>query len=289
MPDQSPASTELPARPAAPSISIVIAVLNGAATLGRCLESIFEQTYPNLDVIVTDGGSTDGTVTILESAGSRIHYWDSQEDTGIYQAWNRALEHAKGEWLLFLGADDWLMGSDVIDKVVGALVAAEGRFRLVYAAVDVVTEDGAIDHSIGRPWATARQEIRRGMAIPHSATFHHRSLFTRCGGFDESFRIAGDYEFVLRELPEHDALFVPELVLVAKGARGVSDRPETRVLMVRENHRAKRLHGLTRTPEWLALIIIRTRFRGWLLRRFGPEVETSVTTAYRAAMRRRQD
>ena len=89
-----------------PSVSVIIAVFNRAATLQSCLDSVFEQTPQSLEIIICDGGSTDGSREILEANGARLSYWQSQPDRGVPHAWNMALTRATGEWVCFLGADD---------------------------------------------------------------------------------------------------------------------------------------------------------------------------------------
>ena len=91
-----------------PKISIIVAVYNSKKTLQRCIDSVFSQTYPHKELIIIDGGSTDGTVDILRANNDKITYWKSEPDNGIYQAWNKALDHAKSDWICFLGADDYL-------------------------------------------------------------------------------------------------------------------------------------------------------------------------------------
>ena len=89
-----------------PSVSVIVAVFNRAATLQSCLDSIFAQTFQPLEIIVCDGGSNDGSREILASNRARLSYWQSQPDRGVPHAWNTALMHATGEWVCFLGADD---------------------------------------------------------------------------------------------------------------------------------------------------------------------------------------
>jgi len=98
------------ARPvsSSPMLSIVIVTLNAARTLQRCLDSIFMQDYPSLQVIVMDGGSNDGTTAILERNTERIGYWSSEKDGGIYDAMNKAVQKATGDFIYFIGADDEL-------------------------------------------------------------------------------------------------------------------------------------------------------------------------------------
>ena len=86
--------------------SIVIATYNAELFLLRCLRSVFEQTYEHVEIIVIDGGSNDNTVPILQANADKIRAWISEPDSGIYEAWNKALVRWRGDWILFLGADD---------------------------------------------------------------------------------------------------------------------------------------------------------------------------------------
>ena len=113
-----------------PRITVIIAVRNGAATLQRALDSVFEQTYADTELIVMDGASTDATPAIVERNAARIGYWVSEPDTGIYDAWNKALGHVTGDWICFLGADDRLHAPDVLERVAAALVADGGEHRV---------------------------------------------------------------------------------------------------------------------------------------------------------------
>ncbi len=89
-----------------PLVTVVTAVFNGGSYLEGCLESVLTQDYPNIEHIIVDGGSTDGTLDILRSRQDRIALWVSGPDCGVYDAWNKSLVLAKGGWIAFLGADD---------------------------------------------------------------------------------------------------------------------------------------------------------------------------------------
>lgn len=95
-------------------ISVVIATYNCAETLQDCLDSIYAQTYPDIDIVVIDGGSKDATVQVIRSNEEYLGYWISEPDRGIYDAWNKAIIQAKGEWVYFLGADDVLHAPDFL-------------------------------------------------------------------------------------------------------------------------------------------------------------------------------
>ena len=119
---------------ARPRISIVISVLNGAATLERCLASVLEQDWPETETIVIDGGSTDGTPATLERFRPHLAWCESKPDRGIYHAWNKALDHATGDWIAFLGADDRIRDRRVLARLAPVLSESAGRWLVVYAS-----------------------------------------------------------------------------------------------------------------------------------------------------------
>lgn len=90
-------------------VSIIIVTYNAAEFLQNCLDSIYKQKYPNIEIIILDGNSNDGTVDILKANNNKITFWKTEKDDGIYDAMNKALHYVKGEWVYFLGADDVLL------------------------------------------------------------------------------------------------------------------------------------------------------------------------------------
>jgi glycosyltransferase involved in cell wall biosynthesis len=271
-----------------PLFSVIVAVRNGAATIQRCFDSVFGQTFKEWELIVIDGGSSDGTQDLLARNAGRIHYWVSEPDRGIYHAWNKALAEARGTWICFLGADDRFHDRNVLQRMAGPLVSAQGAYRVAYGGVNRVDGSGHVLSRHGLPWSSVRADFRKYMAIPHQAVFHDRTLFDRHGQFDERYRISGDYELLLRELVEHDALFVPDLIVVDMSAGGLSDRPERRATLLRESQRARRAHGLAGRSEgfWLSLRLIRASFRAWLTRVFGQRVSDWVAGVYLFVVRK---
>ena len=268
----------------APSIGVVIAVMNGARTLDACLRSVLGQDYPNVETIVIDGGSTDGTIAIVEQHASRLAHWESGPDRGVYDAWNKALDHVMAEWILFLGSDDRLHGTGALAGIAPSLGQAGGSPRVVYGLLDLIDRSGAVIATLGEPWEGARQALRNGTMLPHPATFHHRSLFELHGRFDDRYKIAGDYEFLLRELLDHDALFVPHTV-TDMAAGGMSARPETDGRRAWEKWRARHVHGLTPKPEWRSPAVLRSVAYSWLVRRFGHSTAERARLAYQRLRR----
>lgn len=265
---------------AVPQISVVIAVRDAATMIQGCLDSVFDQDAP-AEIVVIDGASTDGTRAIVAANAERLAYWESAPDRGIYHAWNKALLHATGEWIYFLGADDRLASPDVLRRMDAALAGlAEGE-RVAYGRARIVDAAGAEVRIVGRPWSETREAFRSGVPLAHQAVFQRRELFERLGPFDERYRICGDYEWLLRELRTGDAVFVPDVVVADVGRTGLSSRPESERMMRREFHRARHANGLTRIPESLAPQVLRIELRDLVARTFGQGVAGAGVRAYR--------
>jgi glycosyltransferase involved in cell wall biosynthesis len=202
-------------------VSIIVAVLNDAPALQRCIDSITDQDYPNKQLVIVDGGSTDGSLEIIrDNAGSFAH-WESEPDRGIYHAWNKAIERATGEWICFLGADDYFLDSsslsDLVDR--GELEGSD----LVCGLVWYVDGQGVPQFTHGRPWDWKR--MLRFHSVSHTGMLHRRRLFEEHGNFNEEFRIAGDYEFLLRLGPSLRASFVDRVYLCMSDSGVSSAKP----------------------------------------------------------------
>lgn len=250
-------------------ISIVVSVLNGVDTLQRCLDSVATQTCSAKELIVIDGGSTDGTQELLRSNSAMLAYWKSEPDRGIYHAWNKALANARGDWICFLGADDYLWSPDILERLTPKLAGAYPSARVVYGQVAIVNRVGEEVLRVGEPWESARERFRHIMSIPHPGLMHHRSLFEEHGIFDEAFRIAGDYELLLRELGTRDALFVPDLLVAGVRHGGLSATPSGRRTSLLECRAAQRKNGISRPGTLWIWEFAKAQVRVWLWQIFG--------------------
>jgi glycosyltransferase involved in cell wall biosynthesis len=227
-----------------PLVTVVTAVLNGQPYIAGCLESVLRQDYPNIEHIVLDGGSTDGTLDVLEQYSDRIALWRSEPDKGIYDAWNKALAEARGEWICFLGSDDEFLPGAISAYM--AQAAQHPMAEYLCSEARLLAASGK-ERVIGRPWNW--QGFLRRMDVCHVGSMHKRTLFQQLGEFDPSYRIAGDYEFLLRPRSELRTAFLPaETVYVRAG--GVCH--STRVIY--ESYRAKHeTGGLSRLFAFLDL------------------------------------
>jgi glycosyltransferase involved in cell wall biosynthesis len=237
-------------------ISVIIAVYNNAKTLQDCLDSVDKQTYKNVELIVIDGGSNDGTADLLKANHSKINYWISESDDGIYNAWNKALAQATGDWVCFLGADDFFWDMSVLERMTEVLCELSPDVRVAYGQIMLLDQYDQKLHTVGEPWEKVKGRFRQAMCIPHPGAMHRRNLFLERGYFDESFRIAGDYELLLRELKYADAAFVPGLIVAGMRHGGVSSDPQNSIKSLLEVRRAQRMHG-QRFPglTWLSAFV----------------------------------
>lgn len=177
----------------APLVSVITVVHDRAGTIAKCLESVRTQTYAQIEHLVIDGGSNDGTVDILQQRTSYIDYFVSEPDEGIYDAMNKGLGLASGEYIIFLNSDDWYR-ADAIELL---LEAAE-RDEADIAHADAVAIDakgreiGRIEHLLHAGLYTSACLIR------HETMLVRRSVYEHLGWYDTSYKIIADYLFVMR-------------------------------------------------------------------------------------------
>jgi len=229
-------------------ISVIVAVLNHSRNVERCIASVAGQTHQRKELIVIDGGSTDGTIEILRRWKQDISYWVSEPDKGISDAWNKGLAHATGDWICFLGADDYLTDPTVLADVAARLSKAPPRHLVAYGDVIIVDDSGDLIERSGAPWDRGRFS-RWGMTFSHQGVFHHRPLFALLGPFDTTYRFAGDYEWLLRAVSRTEPLYLGGITVAAMQTGGLSNDDANGIRILREYARAQRRH-LGRTVPW---------------------------------------
>jgi glycosyltransferase involved in cell wall biosynthesis len=201
-----------------PLVTVITAVLNGQPYVQGCLESILRQDYPNIEHILIDGGSSDGTVDVLRQYDDRVALWTSEPNGGLYDAWNKALPEARGEWICFIGIDDELLPGAVSAYM--ALAARNPEAEYLNSLVRMVHHSG-YERTFGRSWKW--KEFSKWMRWAQVGTMHRRSLLNRLGPYDLSFGGVGDYEFLLRARSGLKAAYIPvETAMMRWG--GVSDK-----------------------------------------------------------------
>lgn len=205
-------------------ISVITAVRNNRDTVAAALDSILAQTHPELELIVIDGASTDGTLEVLQGYGERLQVLISEPDQGIYDALNKGLAHASGDIVGFLHADDLLANSSALADIARAF--AGGSVDAVYGDLQYVKKSQpllVVRHWRGGEFTPVR--LAWGWMPPHPTLYLRRQIYERFGKFDTSYRIAADYDFMLRILRSGElrVQYLPR-VLVNMRVGGTSNR-----------------------------------------------------------------
>ena len=180
-------------------VSIITAVFNNCDTVAHAIESVVRQSYRNIELVVVDGLSTDGTVQVLARYESQISVYVSELDGGMYDALNKGIGLATGDVIGFLHSDDLLADDEAIARA--AAQFADASVEAVYG--DLVYVRKADPSRIVRAWRAGSFTLiglARGWMPPHPTFYARRSVYERLGKFDTSFRIAADYDCMLRFL-----------------------------------------------------------------------------------------
>jgi hypothetical protein len=174
----------------------------------------------------------------------------------VYDAWNKALKHVRGEWVCFLGADDYLWNSDVVLQLTQKLPSLSAQTSIAYGKIVLLDRSGQPMFELGEPWENLEAQFKTKMCLPHPAVLHRRSLFEVHGGFDPAFRIAGDYEFLLRSMQGQAPHFLGDLVVTAMRPGGLSSNPANTLRGLGEVYRAQQINGLK--------VLLLPRLMAWL-------------------------
>ncbi len=180
-----------------PLVSIITATYNAGSYIEDCILSILSQKYENFEYIVIDGGSTDNTTDIITHYQDRLTYWISEPDEGIYDAWNKGLLIARGDWISFVGADD-ILEPDALNTYMTHILQhpMQSDLEFVSSRIELVNENLTHISTVGAPWQWDR--FKKEMITWHVGCFHAKHLFEDYGNFDKSYKICGDYELLLR-------------------------------------------------------------------------------------------
>lgn len=179
--------------------TIITSTFNCGKEFLETAESILLQNRSDIQWIVIDGLSSKETQDIILGVSNIIDYYLSEVDNGIYDAWNKALPHIKGEWVMFLGAGDRLSSNNVLSNVELLLNSSKFDSKLVFGRINLVDSNKCILKTLGEDWGTMKHKWHNGkkMLPIHPEVFHHKSLFD-IFEFDPTFKIAGDSDLLLR-------------------------------------------------------------------------------------------
>lgn len=227
-------------------VSLILTTYNCKDNLVKTLESIEKQNYPKIEVVIKDGGSNDGTVDVIKEYQQKSHkevIWVSKKDTGIYDAMNQGYTLCSGEIIAFF--NDTFTAQDAISKLIAKMEenAKESREEYIGVHADLVYSEGT---KIVRKWKMGEGTIYQGWMPGHPTLFLKREIYERYGLYNTSFRIAADYEFMIRFLKDNKnkLAYLPETV-VSMFYGGTSNGGLKNYLKsLKEGHRALKINGI---------------------------------------------
>ena len=218
-----------------PMFSIITVNRNNSAGLRRTLTSTVQQSFTDFEHVVVDGASTDGSIVVISEFRDRLAYAVSEPDAGIYNAMNKGIAAAQGEFLLFLNSGDHLATRDSLENAAPHL----GKHDLCYFDLDVCESAAAITPRtrVKTYPDTLRFSHFLNDTLPHPACFIRRSLFQRFGGYDETLKICADWKAFMLWVCRHNCSYEHiSQVLSVYYADGVSSHPESRGAIASEHN-----------------------------------------------------
>lgn len=187
-------------------LTIVIATYNAEKYLNTCLEYILKIKTKEVELVIIDGASNDSTIEIINRYRDSIDYYISEPDKGIYDAWNKAISVANGDWIAFIGSDDIII-PDSIFHILNNLHTIQKDIEFIFSKAEIISSKHEILGYRGKEYRF--DEFNNGMSISHVFALHKRSVFQKYGLFDINYKICADYEFLMRFNNNLKSIFIP--------------------------------------------------------------------------------
>lgn len=201
-----------------PKVSIITVVYNGVEYIEQTIQSVINQSYKNLEYIIIDGGSTDGTQEIIKKYEQNITYWVSEKDAGMYHAMNKGWQKATGDIIGILNADDYYLDG-VIQKVVTAF--ENQNAAIVFGGMTKLRKIGK--KNFFKEISPNLSMMEQTMGIFHPSTFILRKVYEELGGYNEKYKLSSDYDFLLRAYKKSIQFYEIKESLVVFRIGGVSN------------------------------------------------------------------
>lgn len=218
-----------------PELSVITINFNDAAGLERTIGSLGIQTYRDFELIVIDGGSTDGSVDVIKKNEGLIRYWVSEKDKGIYNAQNKGIAQTKGNYCLFLNSGDSLINEHVLQKVFANKPSAD----IVYGDMQIDWGNGKITH--GKMPDTITKEHMILDTLWHPVSFIKRTLFEKYGTYNEEYKMVADYDFFFKTIIANNVSTQHvNLEISLYNVNGFSSKPEFKAIEKEERARVQR-------------------------------------------------
>jgi glycosyltransferase involved in cell wall biosynthesis len=224
-------------------ISIITVCYNAELTINRCLSSVISQKYKNVEYIIIDGQSTDGTLNIINQFKDRITIIKSEPDKGIYDAMNKGIKLASGHIIGMLNADDYFADETVLDDVAARFIQQDAD--IVYGDLDFVNENGKII----RKWRSGNFStgiFNWGWMPPHPTFYCKRQIFEQLGYYSLNYGTAADYELMVRFMHFNSikAFYIKRVIVKMQIGGASNNSLKNRVKVLSFDYNAMKVNGI---------------------------------------------
>ena len=257
-------------------ISIITVCFNSISTIKQTLDSIWGQDFDDIEVIVVDGSSTDGTFEYLFSNRNRINHLVSERDHGVYHAMNKGIKMSTGEIIGIINSDDFLSNDKILRQVYDgfksnpSIDACFGDIRIIKNLKNNVYKN----FRIWKPGSFSKKRFRYGWMMPHPSLFVRRNVYMEFGNFRTDIGTSADYEFMLRCFYFNNlaAVYVPSEFVIMRSGGESSASLKNRVLANKQDSKAWRINGcqtpiffrllkpMIKLPQWFSAFLSNIRY-----------------------------
>ena len=234
-----------------PLISVITVSFNSGKTIRRTIESVTNQTYDRIEFIMIDGGSTDDTLSIIDEYLDAVSLLVIEPDQGIYDAMNKGIQAANGDWIHLLNSDDYYASPDALESAVRVLDPMCTNYFSMW-------RESTGHDRILQTWKFSRWRLFISAFLPHPALIVSRAQYDAVGLYDVNFRIAADHDMILR-LTKRWAGRGHDFPLTVMQQGGASEA--NKLLSLREFERLSRHHGLSSLIARLVFVLKRIWWR----------------------------
>lgn len=239
-----------------PLISIITAIFNGEKNLEKTIKNILNQDYPNLEYIIIDGGSTDGTLDIIKKYEDKIAYWVSEKDKGISDAFNKGIKVAKGDYINFQGDGDGFCEKNSVSKLFESVNPEQDMF--VCGRIRRISPEGKELFISPYLKKFKKNSLLFRMSLPHQGLFTHKKMFEKYGLFDVKNTFCMDYEHLLRAYKDFPKVVTKDIVVANWRADGIGNNREREIL---REYNAIKIKNKVASPFVLKMLNFWTLFK----------------------------
>jgi glycosyltransferase involved in cell wall biosynthesis len=244
-----------------PLVSVITVVFNGQKHLEQTIQSVLSQSYDNVEYIIIDGGSTDGTIDIIRKYEHAIDYWVSEKDHGIYDAMNKGIAYCSGDLIGIINSDDWY-DKKTLEEAVRAFLAAPGASLFHGDLFRVEQANGILFRKKPLPVAWPLKY----MAINHPATFIRADCYRKSGGYDTAFSLCADFELLCRIVAEGRGLRYYRGIVAYMRSGGATDRISRLSKRCIEGYKIRKRYGYPPVSNFIrsCVMFLACGFKGLL-------------------------